>query len=105
MIAGAAFSRLSSRNKELTGSTTVYELLQALKKPSSEPSPDPEDDEIRRLVPKEHYDFVTLFKKAPADKLPPHQKYDHTINLKPGFEPPFGPLYGLSREELLALKE
>jgi hypothetical protein len=57
------------------------------------------------MVPKEYHDFVPLFKKAPADKLPPHRKYDHTINLKPGFESPFGPLYGLSREELLALKE
>jgi hypothetical protein len=104
MIAGAAFSRLSSKNKELTGSITVYELLQAVKEPSCEPSPDPEDDEIRQLVPKEYHDFVPLFKKAPADKLPPQRKYDHTINLKPGFEPPFSPLYGLSREELLTLK-
>ncbi len=47
MMAGAAFSRLSSKNKELTGSITVYELLQAPKEPSREPSPDPEDEEIR----------------------------------------------------------
>jgi hypothetical protein len=46
MIAGAAFSRLSSKNKELTGIITVYELLQALKEPSREPPHDPEDDEI-----------------------------------------------------------
>jgi hypothetical protein len=46
MIIGAAFSRLSSQNKELTGSITVDELLQALKEPFPKPSPDPEGDEI-----------------------------------------------------------
>jgi predicted aspartyl protease len=85
MIAGAAFSRLSSKNKELRGSITIYKLLQALKEPSLEPSADPEDDKIRRLVPQEYHDFVPLFKKAPAEKLPSHRKYDHTINIKPGF--------------------
>jgi predicted aspartyl protease len=39
MITGAAFSRLSSKNKELTGSITVYELLQALKEPTKETPP------------------------------------------------------------------
>jgi hypothetical protein len=56
-------------------------------------------------VVKEYHDFISLFKKTPADKLPPHRMYDHTINLKPGFEPPFDPLEGMSREELLAPKE
>jgi predicted aspartyl protease len=105
MIAVAAFLLLSSKNKELRGSITVYELLQAFKKLSRETSPDTEEDEIRRLVPQQYHDFLLLFKKGPTNKLPPHWKYDHTINLKPGFEPSFGPLYGLSREELLALKE
>jgi hypothetical protein len=100
MIASAAFSRLSSKNKELTGSITVYELLQALKEPSREPPSDPKDDEIRRPVPKEYHDFVPLFKKAPADKLLPHRKYDHTINLKPGFEPPVGPSIGMCHRSL-----
>jgi hypothetical protein len=39
MIAGAALSRLLFKNKELTGSITVYELLQALKEPTKEPPP------------------------------------------------------------------
>ncbi len=60
MIARAAFLRLFSGNKELTGSITVYELLQALKETNREPSSDPEDDEIRPLVPKEYDDFVPL---------------------------------------------
>ena len=37
--------------------------------------------------------------------MPPHKPYDHTIPLKPGTSPPFGPLYGMSQKELLILKE
>ena len=57
------------------------------------------------MVPSDYHDLLPLFKKAVADKLPPHRKYDHTIPLKDDFEPPYGPLYSLSRNELLALKE
>ena len=39
-----------------------------------------------------------------ANQLPPHRQSDHTIPLKEGFQPPFGPLYSLSRFELEALK-
>ncbi len=46
MIAGAAFFRLSSKNKELTGSITLYELLQALKKPTGKRPLDLKDNEI-----------------------------------------------------------
>jgi hypothetical protein len=105
MIAGAAFSRLLSKNKELTGSITVYELLQALKQLTKQPQPEDDDERIRQIVPSDYHHFLPLFKKAVADKLPPHRKYDHTIPLKNDFEPPFGPFYSLSRNELLALKE
>ncbi|KAI0995439.1 Transposon Tf2-9 polyprotein [Podosphaera aphanis] len=39
-----------------------------------------------------------------ANKLPPRRSYDHKIPLKDGKEPPFGPLYGMSRDELMVLK-
>ncbi|KAH0613403.1 uncharacterized protein H6S33_005289 [Morchella sextelata] len=40
-----------------------------------------------------------------ANEMPPHRPYDHKIPLKEGKEPPFGPLYGMSREELIVLKQ
>ena len=64
-----------------------------------------EKEKIKRLLPKEYHDFVPLFKKAIADVLPPHQKYDHKITLEEGFTPPFGPIYSLSITELKALRE
>jgi hypothetical protein len=45
-----------------------------------------------------------VFDKVVADRLLPHRPYDHKVPLNEGFEPPFGPLYSLSRPELEALK-
>ena len=37
--------------------------------------------------------------------LPPHRPYDHHVDLIDGKRPPFGPLYAMSRPELVALKD
>jgi hypothetical protein len=66
-----------------------------------------EDDkkpDIRTIVLPEYYDYLKIFKKANADKLPPHHPSDHTIPLMDRFKPPFGPLYSLSHPELEELK-
>lgn len=36
----------------------------------------------------EYYNFLCVFSKDEADKLPPHRQSDHQIILKPGVEPP-----------------
>lgn len=59
----------------------------------------------RERLPREYYEFLDVFSKKEADKLPPHHAYDHKIQLKEGAEPPFGPLYDMSRGELLVLRE
>jgi hypothetical protein len=77
---------------------SLYEINTALAK---------EDDkkpDIRTIVPPEYHDYLKIFEKANADKLPPHRPSDHTIPLTDGFKPPFGPLYWLSRPELEELK-
>ena len=56
-------------------------------------------------LPYIYHDFLQVFSKEEADKLPPHRPNDHRITLKPGSEAPWGPLYGMSREELLVLKK
>jgi hypothetical protein len=66
-----------------------------------------EDDkkaDIRTIVPPEYHDYLKIFEKANADKLPLHRPSDHTIPLTDRFKPPFGPLYSLSRPELEELK-
>ena len=68
---------------------------------------DPEilsEEGIKGLVPNEYHDFLPPFEEAVANQLPPHCQSDDTIPLKDGFQPPFGPLYSLSRFELEALK-
>ena len=46
------------------------------------------------IVPKEFHRFLnTVFSERPVGKLPPRMKYDHRIDLKPGFEPMRGAIY------------
>ena len=56
-------------------------------------------------VPVEYKDFADVFDKKLANKLPPHQSFDHTIPLVEGKVPPFGPIYSLSVTEQAALKD
>jgi hypothetical protein len=67
---------------------------------------EPKDDQpnIETIVPREYHKYLKIFEKVNADKLPPHRPCDHRIPLEDGFQPPFGPLYSLSRPELEELK-
>lgn len=56
-------------------------------------------------LPPEIADFPDVFDPKEAERLPPHRDGDHHIELQPDKTLPFGPLYGMSREELKALKE
>jgi hypothetical protein len=47
-----------------------------------------------------------VFSKVLADRLPPHQPgIDHQVRLQDGETPTWGPLYSMSRAELVVLKE
>lgn len=59
----------------------------------------------KTVLPPEYHEFLDVFSHAEARKLPEHRTYDHRITLLDGKEPPFGPLYGMSRDELKVLKE
>ncbi len=43
--------------------------------------------------------------KKTVDTLFEHQPYNYTIDLVEGAQPPFGPIYNLSQDELVALHE
>jgi hypothetical protein len=51
----------------------------------------------------ELHDLAHVFRKATADRLLSHRSYDLKIDLKEDFQPPFGPLYKLSRQEIKTL--
>jgi hypothetical protein len=65
---------------------------------------DKEDPNLEN-IPAEYHDLAKLFSKNEADKMPPHKSYDHKINLMPGMEFPFGPIYKLSPIELETLHD
>ena len=52
-------------------------------------------------IPEEFKRWKRLFQEETGlDALPKHQPWDHKIRLQPGKEPPWGPLYALSKKEL-----
>lgn len=64
----------------------------------------------REKLPEHYHEFLRVFDQKLADQLPPHRPgTDHRIPLEQGpdgreKEPPWGPLYGMSREELIILR-
>ena len=110
MIAGSTYTNLVKRKRNVVAmfTTTVYQIDRLTKEYDQErdrlyaaslghsnrhEKEESEEEKIKRLLPKEYHDFVPLFKKAVADVLPLHRKYDHKITLEEGFTPPFGPIY------------
>ena len=106
MIVGSTFTRLVKRGHQMKSAfrLTIYAIDQALTDyvaPSSQSS----EIDASKIVPEEYHQYLPLFQKAIAEVLPPHRPYDHKIPLKEGFVPPFGPLYSLSKPELVALRQ
>jgi len=74
--------------------------------PSSDPLNSQEFESLRNQIPPKYHDFLDVFSKSKADKLPDHNPaYDHHINLEEGKQPPFGPIYSLSEVESAALRD
>ena len=68
---------------------------------------DDNDDELPpdpSIVPEPYRDFIDVFSKRKADKLPQHRPYDLKIDLDDGETPPHGPIYSLSALETEALR-
>jgi hypothetical protein len=102
MIGAAPFARLAGKARRASEGYTVFAVtLQDIEKAlAPKVTIDP-----REKLPKEYHEFLDVFSKKEADKLPPHRPYDHKIQLKEGVKPPFGPMYDMSRGELLVLRE
>jgi hypothetical protein len=95
-IGAVAFNHLSKRRDCQIFAVSLHDIEKALK-PKEIVDP-------RNKLPREYYEFLPLFDKTAADKLPPHRPgVDHKIELLPDTEPPTGTLYGMSRNELEVL--
>ena len=64
-----------------------------------------ESNEKSSGLPYRYKEYQDVFEKKNADMLPQHRPYDCGINLQEGTQPPFGPIYSLSQNELAALWE
>ena len=86
--------------------TSLHDINRALA-----PKPKLGREQIAALLPEEIRDMVKLFSDEDGTQLPPQRKdLDHAINLKTDDQgremtAPWGPLYGMSREELLVLRK
>ena len=65
---------------------------------TSTPLPRPAEPDLSK-IPSEYSDLHQAFIKSTAE-LPAHGPHDLGIDLEPGKQPPFGPLYSLSADEL-----
>jgi hypothetical protein len=77
---------------------SLNEINTALQKPKHD------KPNIESIVPHEYHKYLKIFEEVNANKLPPYCLCDHKIPLEDSFQPPFGPLYSLSRPELKELK-
>jgi hypothetical protein len=56
-------------------------------------------------VPEEYHDLLEVFSREKSDRLPDRRPYDHKIKVEEGKQPGFGPLYGMSQNELKVLRK
>ncbi|KAH0606065.1 uncharacterized protein H6S33_004522 [Morchella sextelata] len=97
LVSSAALCRFARRDKLQIFSTTIEEIDQTMGEAPKE--------NWRNRVPTRYKRFHEMMDEKFANEMPPRRPYDHKIPLKEGKEPPFGPLYGMSREELVVLKQ
>jgi hypothetical protein len=62
-------------------------------------------EDWRNRIPTRYKRFHKMMDEKFANEMPPRRPYDYKIPLKEGKEPSFRPLYGMSREELIVLKQ
>lgn len=79
MIGAAAFVRLADRARKAPKSYQVFavSLRDVERALAPKVTIDPRDK-----LPKEYHEFLSVFSRQEADKLPPHCSYDHKIQLK-----------------------
>jgi len=79
---------------------SLYDINQAIEANNLKERP------LEEIVPEQYHEFLPFCIKVLADWLPPYRPgIDHEVRLKDGETPTWGPLYSMSRAELVVLKE
>ena len=64
-----------------------------------------EGELITKVVPSEYHNFFNMFSHEEAKLMPPHQMYNHTIDLEDNQMPPHCNIYPLCGTELGILRK
>ena len=102
-VGAAAFLYLRRQQDVKVFAISMRDIEKALK-PKTHVDP-------REHLPKEYHQFLDVFSRDAANELPPHRKgVDHRIELDKDTtgrdaEVPWGPMYSMSREQLLVLRK
>jgi hypothetical protein len=108
LVNAASFAGLMKRAKDLPETISIFAASLADINKALAPK---KKVDVMALLPKQYRKFFELFNPKEAGKLPPHRGpgVDHKIELesKDGQQPqpPWGPLYSMSRGELLVLRK
>lgn len=108
--ASARICTVNSRTLERLAkkSDDIYEInIMPLSQPTSLSAADcsPLDDPIA-VIPSKYNAYLDVFSEEQASTLPAHRPgADHAIPLLEGAQPPFGPIYPLSQDELSVLSD
>ena len=63
------------------------------------------EEEAKKLVPEKFHRWIKVFRKKQLEKMLVRKIWDHTIDVKKGFEPRKGKVYPLLREEREEVRE
>ena len=100
ILNGASFFRTVKNGKLSIFKASLYDIKKAIEEKDLKEQP------LEEIVPEQYHEFLPLFNKVLADRLPPHRPgIDHEVRLKDGETPTWGPLYSMSRAELVVLKD
>jgi hypothetical protein len=103
LISAVSFTRMTKGKKKCqVFAASVADINKALKKLEARSS----KPDLSKL-PKHYHDYRPAFDRQEAEKLPPLRGpgIDHAIEIEDGAEPPWGPLYSMSKDELLVLRK
>jgi hypothetical protein len=100
MLNGASFFRTLGQGRLTIFKASLYDINRAIE------AKDQKEKPLEEVIPKQYHEFLPLFSRVLADRLPPHRpNIDHEVRLNAGEVPSFEPLYKMSREELVVMKE
>jgi hypothetical protein len=100
MLNGASFFRTVQRGKLTIFKASLHDINRAIE------AKDLKEKPLQEVIPQQYQEFLPLFSKGLADRLPPlRPNIDHEVRLREREVPSRGPLYKMLRDELVVMKE